>query len=325
MSDSKEPMENVQDKIEHILLYGSIDDINKPIDDKGFTPLHYCVQGCGYNLPIKTKYNELVKELLKSEANPDVQDNDGDTPLMIASKFGDSFTMRELLVAGADPNIKNKDDMDALSYCSKKKQYNSLCIRILLYYGYKFFCDDNRLDLFKRAIWKNDIETFKYFLINYKNDIKKYIEFTNIDLTNASTVEMLNLLLEEGFDPNPNEKEYVTDNFLSYWVAFREDDLVKRLLEAGANPDGDAYNEKPLFAITYNNSDYFFIKMLLEAGANPNIKRGGKSFIMSFLEYFKDIYSILLKHGASIDSDFLQRFCREIIHMTKDNQLKKTK
>jgi ankyrin repeat protein len=135
-------MENIEDKIEHILLYGSIDDINKPIDDKGFTPLHYCVQSCGYSLPIgcipksrikksvyeehkerKDSYEKLVKELLNSEANPNAQDNDGNTPLMIACKFQNIFIMRYLLEAGADPHIKNKEFSTALSYLDNNSLY----------------------------------------------------------------------------------------------------------------------------------------------------------------------------------------------------------
>ena len=48
---------------------------------------------------------ERVRELLKKGADPNVRDEDGDTPLHDAASVGHVNVVRLLLEHGADPNI----------------------------------------------------------------------------------------------------------------------------------------------------------------------------------------------------------------------------
>ena len=77
-------------------------------DDNGWTALHFAAQG--FN-------EEAILFLLKNKANPNLQNNDGNTPLWVAlfncegqkTKIFDEF-----LKYGADPKIKNHSDISPL-------------------------------------------------------------------------------------------------------------------------------------------------------------------------------------------------------------------
>jgi len=52
-------------------------------------------------------HTDIVKELLKHKADPNIQGTWGDTPLYSASYGGHTDIVKTLLAAGADPNIQN--------------------------------------------------------------------------------------------------------------------------------------------------------------------------------------------------------------------------
>ena len=65
--------------------------------------------------------NEIVKLLLKSGANPNIQNKDKNTALILASRYNRIENVRLLLENSADPNIKNKENKTALTYASNNR------------------------------------------------------------------------------------------------------------------------------------------------------------------------------------------------------------
>ena len=61
-------------------------------------------------------HSEVVKSLIKAVDNPNVQEVEGETPLIIASQYGHFDTVKTLLENGADPNICNNDESNALHH-----------------------------------------------------------------------------------------------------------------------------------------------------------------------------------------------------------------
>jgi ankyrin repeat protein len=51
--------------------------------------------------------HRIVELLLKSQADPNVQQSDGNTPLHLACFKGDEITVELLLRHAADPNVPN--------------------------------------------------------------------------------------------------------------------------------------------------------------------------------------------------------------------------
>ena len=97
---------------------------------------------------VKKQDTDLVKKLLAEGANPNILDNNGRTPLILATMFSthpfynDTEIYNHLLLAGADQNIRDKfgfvaDDFFRWSdnlhnFEKKKKEFNTLKVAAIL-------------------------------------------------------------------------------------------------------------------------------------------------------------------------------------------------
>ncbi|WP_435523192.1 ankyrin repeat domain-containing protein [Chryseobacterium indoltheticum] len=73
------------------------------------------------------KYNkDLVEHLLKKNANPNIADSSGATPLFWAVKFGNQELAELLLKHKADKSLKDSQGMTLLNMLYKQTTTNSL-------------------------------------------------------------------------------------------------------------------------------------------------------------------------------------------------------
>lgn len=72
------------------------------------TTMHFYLKGNVYNR------RESVKDLLRKGADPNVQDEFGNTPLMREVCSGSNHDVKELLRYGADPNVHDDDGLTPL-------------------------------------------------------------------------------------------------------------------------------------------------------------------------------------------------------------------
>lgn len=86
-------------QLEQVLAAGA--NPNTLDDRSGLAALHFAVSISGDS---DTAYGK-IKVLLDYGANPNLPDNDGETPMHAAAVFGSEATMLALLNAGRDPNI----------------------------------------------------------------------------------------------------------------------------------------------------------------------------------------------------------------------------
>src|SRR5574343_628896 len=82
---------------------------------------------------IQNKNISLIEELIDGGADPNVQDDYGDTVLIYASGKGHIDTVRLLLEKGADPNVKKDGEDTALTIASEIGHLD--IVRLLLEYG----------------------------------------------------------------------------------------------------------------------------------------------------------------------------------------------
>jgi hypothetical protein len=85
------------------------------------TPLMHLLLYFGYETP--EELYGLVKLLLDNKANPNIQSDEGDTPLIILTSMdGEGFAniMELLLAHGADPLIKDNQGLTALDYMNSE-------------------------------------------------------------------------------------------------------------------------------------------------------------------------------------------------------------
>lgn len=78
-------------------------DVNKP----GWTPLHYAATG---------GHAAVIGLLLDENAYIDAASPNGSTPLMMAARYGNDESVRTLLLAGADPKLRNQLGLSAQDF-----------------------------------------------------------------------------------------------------------------------------------------------------------------------------------------------------------------
>jgi uncharacterized protein len=87
-------------------------DVNKP----GWTPLHYAASG---------GHVSIVEFLLENSAYIDAESPNGSTPLMMAAMYGSPESVKVLIQAGADLNIKNQLGLTALDFAVRGNRQNA--------------------------------------------------------------------------------------------------------------------------------------------------------------------------------------------------------
>ena len=102
------------------LLIAAGAEVNKP----GWTALHYA---CTAGNP------ETVAMLLDAHAYIDAESPNGTTPLMMAARYSNERVVNLLLEEGADPTLKNQQDLTALDFAlSVDRQDSASLIRAQL-------------------------------------------------------------------------------------------------------------------------------------------------------------------------------------------------
>jgi ankyrin repeat protein len=121
---TKVDLRSLQDETPLMLaaLHGQLDvarkliardaDVNKP----GWTALHYAATN---------KHLDIVSLLLEHHAYIDAESPNGSTPLMMAAQYGNALTVKLLLDAGADPALRNQQQLSALDFARKGERADS--------------------------------------------------------------------------------------------------------------------------------------------------------------------------------------------------------
>ena len=87
-------------------------DVNKP----GWTALHYAASG---------GHVSVIEYLLDNSAYIDAESPNGTTPLMMAAMYGSPESVKALIQAGADLNVKNSLGLTALDFAVRADRKNS--------------------------------------------------------------------------------------------------------------------------------------------------------------------------------------------------------
>lgn len=221
---------------------------------------------------------KTVKALIAAGANPNLADEDGRTPLMLAAQANSLETIKILLAAGASINARDKNGQTALMWgqigARYVGRYNPEVVKALIAAGANVnaFDERGRTPLMLAA--------------------------------QADLVESVEALLEVGAKSNVNTKDkegntalihafysfyYTTDHS----VAHPSPVIVKALIAGGANVnDVNSSGQTPLMLAAQVNS-LEAVKILLAAGASVEAKdKKGKTVLM---------YDSLYSYSPSIE------------------------
>lgn len=95
---------------QHLIARGA--DVNKP----GWAPLHYAATH---------GHLAVMTLLLDNDAYIDAASPNGTTPLMMAAHYGTPAAVKLLLEAGADPMLRNDQDLSAIDFAQRANRADS--------------------------------------------------------------------------------------------------------------------------------------------------------------------------------------------------------
>jgi len=264
---------NNNDEIVDILLDS---DAGITIEDKqhGNTILHIVAKKC---------MNNLLTKLLKRTRNVNIKNNDGWTPLDLAVSYNCTEAVDILLNNDAVIN------MNTIGFAKNDVILN----RLLSNFNINQRDDKGDTLLHKAARYSNndlfEILLSKGLSLNDKNNDGRTPLDIVISKTNKKIIELL--LLNKLIDPNMMVDKR---NLIHHSILQNDDDLLRTLLENGANPNiKDTYGNTALM-LAANEYNYSFdprfeghediIELLLEYGADPEITDNEGKMMMDRIE-----------------------------------------
>ena len=242
--------------------------------------------------PILRRDVSRIRELLDMGIDVNIQNNNGDSALILAIKTNHTLEVIEWIIdAGASLDLQDCDGCTAL-FTAVVKGYNELA-KCLIAAGANLDIQNKNLDTALMMACR------------------------------CLQVEVVELLLEHGANPNIVKRYDHTAILMAMCSDFgnvsRERDhekikpVTKLLLEAGANTNCWADYNTPLM-IAASRSDIELVELLLESGADINaINRYGCTALKRAINLCDmSIFKFLLDHGANIN---LQDNCgRSALH-----------
>ena len=223
---------------------------------------------------------DLVAVILAVNDVNQVIDSDGDTLLWIGSVSGYTDFVKLLLDYGADVNKPNK--------------YNVTPLMVAALEGHTEIVK-SLLDKGAKAVWSDDGERTPVLMACQING-------------NAQTVK---LLLDAGAKEqiNKSELDMKGDFPLRAASSVNKTEIVKLLIEAGADVNKTAVNGDTALMQAAGRGYLEIAQMLLAAGANPNAVRQGDGATALFLAASREhktafeIVKLLVRYGANVNAE----------------------
>jgi serine/threonine-protein phosphatase 6 regulatory ankyrin repeat subunit B len=240
-------------------------------------------------------YYKIVKLLINNKADPNIQNYRRDTALIWASTFFHDDIVYLLLNSGADPNIENINSNTSL-----------ICA-----------LDDINTDYYNELIYKKYDIRHRYvhekiLCIEDEQMINNYYSDFKIDTSNSNyryfdenkCYKTVKHLINNGADIN------VYDNYnrtpLHIATERRFDNIVELLIKHGYDPtildediEWNEHNETPLINAVHSNN-YKLAFLLISLGVNINIIGPDHctALIMANDYGYYNIFKLLINHGA---------------------------
>jgi len=213
---------------------------------------------------------ELVKKLIHSKVDVNVENEDGMTVLMWVSLQNNKDIAKLLIENGANVNAESEDGETALMFTSLQ---NSKDVAKLLI--------ENGADVNAKS--EDGMTELMVALFNNSKDIAK-------------------LLIENGADVNAESEDGMTALMVALFGNSK--DIAKLLIENGADVNAKSEDDETalIFALQKNSKDV--AKLLIENGADVNVKSEDGVTALMFASFYnsKDIAKLLIKNGADVNA-----------------------
>jgi ankyrin repeat protein len=214
----------------------------------GATPLHFATE---------RGITAMVELLLKSGASATLPNHAKKTPLHLAASLPDTNICVLLLDKGADPDVEDRDGNTSFGVAISSGRVET--VRLLLAKG---------ADINRRLAAKNDNSYPQYPL--HLALLKNSRPVLEVLLAAKPKLEVLN-----GRGQTP----------LLLAIELQTVEMIELLLDAGADPNHEVNSIRPLMAALSKNNARL-IEVLLDHGANPNVLSNDGNTPLSYAQQF---------------------------------------
>lgn len=279
-------------------------------ETSGDSALHVAIFGCECKTILQqTLLNKIIAALAKSEANFNLENKDGETPLVTAAQqkegsFGVSL-VKTFIANGANVNYTNQYDENIAQILTDGEKKNAAAQFILAQskpaagQGLGKPTDEGFMRAANSGNWKRVLR-----MINTgANPNAVDNDFSDNTALHYATknkeIDVVNALLKKGANVNAANEygETPLNNALNPLDQVVDINLVKTLMGAGAKVNTQSKDGlTPLMqAVGNSDIDISIIKLLLEKGANPNLtnKENETALDMAIYEERKDVVELL--------------------------------
>jgi ankyrin repeat protein len=269
-------------------------------NSKGWTALHAAMDS--------VDRVAIIKLLLECKADPNLQNDYGSTPIVLAAQDGRTDAVHLLLQSGADVKVRSSSGSTSLHRAARDGHLDT--VKLLVEEGAadcNYKKSDGSTALYMAARYGHT-STVRY-LIRHTEDIDGQDTECGSPLAAAAMVQNANkdghlntakLLISKGADINARGGPYCSA--LQAAACFESIEMVQLLLynKADVNSTGGSFGTALNAAIERERLD--IIEILLENKADPNIRFSGYTALKFAIDCANlSIVEMLLKYGANPD------------------------
>ena len=250
---------------------------------------------------------EVVKLLLKENADVNIQDKNGVTALMLASLNGHTHVVELLLKENADVNIKNKQGMTALNLASLKGHTH--VVELLLKKNANVNIQDKHgVTALMLASLKGHTQIVELLLKeNADVNIQKKDRLTAlVGASENGHVQVVELLIKNNADVNIQKD----DGWTALMVASQNGhtQVVELLLKENADVNTQNEDGWTALMLASQHGHTQVVEMLLRDNADVNIQNeeGWTALMLACLNSHTQIAELLLKENADVNIKNIQ-------------------
>ena len=238
-------------KIIALCRRGTLDEIIAALDNGA--DVNFINNNSNTPLIIASQFGDanMVKLLIERGANINYQNSLGNTALHVAAEYGTSDTIEALLNAGADIDLKNNKDLLPYDLVTKRKALkNSELLEKMMKPKMNTDYQKNFIKICRAGTEQEISEAINSGVnVNVKN---KSLSTALMFAARYNTAEAVEILINAG--ANLNSQDIYGNTALIYAASFNTDDVVKVLIDGGS--DIEIKNIAGYKALDYAKQNY---------------------------------------------------------------------